>query len=709
MFGIDNISVSLSYNLFFLIIGIIILLAYSFYSYKYTIPNISKSLKIFLFLLRALALVLIFFLIFEPLFSIKFKNEIKPVNLIFVDNSNSIVYKDSAKTSDKVKDFISSIESGFNGSTKLYSFGKEVKLNEVKNLNFNEHVTNLNDVIQNIKNQNTNISSITIISDGIITDGINPINSLDKLDAPIYTIPLGDSSTHKDVFIEKLNTNEYLYTGKKSNIEVVINNNKLQNQPVTISFYDDLSLVSSQNITLSQSGIDKVSFEYLPKFAGERKLSFSLSKLKEDKNLFNNKLISYVKVLDSKLKVLVLSASASPDVSFIVNSLKLDSNFDTKLVQQISENEFLGGNNVYKSIDSCNIIFLVGFPSRVTSKELITKVSSAIEKGKPLFIILSDGVDFGKLKLLENNLPFIIKKETTGKLLVQPNIINQNSPLLANNSTKPIEIWNNLPPVYRTASELISKPESEIIAKSKVQNIPSEIPLILSRTVGKNRSIAILSGDIWKWKLQISDKTCELFDRFFSSSVKWLNVQYDQKQLNVKTIKKIFALGETVEFIGSAYDNAFNPIEDAEIEIKVKSDKNNYQVLMQSVGNGLYEAELQTNSAGNYMFEAFGKINNLSIGKDNGRFSVGELNIEKINLQQNTNLLLSYAGLTNGKMITINNSRELINIVNGKYNKVKKYLYTSDEIKLWSEEIILIFIILIFTIEWFFRKKAGLL
>ncbi|MFH0734943.1 MAG: hypothetical protein V1773_10990 [bacterium] len=710
MFGIDNISLSLNYNLFYLLMGIIILLVYTFYTYKHTIPQISKTLKVFLVFLRSIVLLLLLFLIFEPLFLIKYKEEIKPVNLIFADNSNSIVDKDSIKTSQKVNSFVNSIMSGFNGNTKLYSFGKEVKENIIDKLKFNEHVTNFNNVVKFIKNQNTNISSITIISDGIITDGINPINSLDKLEAPIYTIPLGDSTIHKDVFIAKANINEYLYTGNKTTIELVINNNKLQNLPVRVSFYENLSLLSSQEITLSQSGIDKVFFEYQPKTEGERKLSFMVANLKEDKNLNNNKFISFVKVLNSKLKILLLSSSPSPDVSFIVNSLKLDENFDVKLIQQISENEFLGGNNVYKSIDSCNILFIIGFPSRFTSNDLITKVNSELEKGKPCFLILSEGTDFKKLKLLEKNLPFIIKKETAGKLLVQPNIINQNSPLLSNNSVKPIETWNNLPPTYRTASELIAKPETEIIAKSKIQNALSEVPLILLRTVGKNRSIAVLTGEIWKWKLQLSDKNYNLFDRFFSSSVKWLNVQSDQKQLNVKTVKRVFALGEAVEFVGSAYDNTFNPIENAEITIKVKSTDNNYhEVLMQSIGNGLYEAEMQLNSSGNYNFDAFGKINNLTIGKDAGKFSVGELNIEKINLQQNTNLLLSYSGLTNGKMININNADELISLVNGKYDKVKKYFYTTNEIKFWSEEIILFIIIIIFTIEWFLRKKAGLL
>ena len=169
------------------------------------------------------------------------------------------------------------------------------------------------------------------------------------------------------------------------------------------------------------------------------------------------------------------------------------------------------------------------------------------------------------------------------------------NPLIQNSSKDIVSTWNNLPPIYQQGTDFKAKPESDVIAKVKINNVPQNNPLIVTRKFGSKKSIAVLAKNIWKWKLLTANQNLDLFDRFIINCVKWLNASDEQKQVRIKTSKKVYALGEDVEFSAQVYDQSFNPINDAEVNIKIKNGNLTEEINLTAVGNGLYEGTYQTN------------------------------------------------------------------------------------------------------------------
>jgi len=95
-----------------------------------------------------------------------------------------------------------------------------------------------------------------------------------------------------------------------------------------------------------------------------------------------------------------------------------------------------------------------------------------------------------------------------------------------------------LPPVSQATAKIQIKPGSNTLVTSKVKNIPIANPLVVTRSLGKQRAFAILAGDIWKWQLQTAEKYPEFFDNFINDIVKWLNLSSLQKQFSISTDKK---------------------------------------------------------------------------------------------------------------------------------------------------------------------------
>ncbi len=705
MFEINSVNISFGGEPFIIILAVIGLSIYSIYTYKYTIPVVSAFYKTVLTALRIFAIILILILIFEPLVSIERINNQNPVNYIFIDNSKSIVQKDSVDRADKIKLLVNSINQK---NVSVVEFGENIReVNDLDSLLFGRSSTNFDNILDFIESSEKNIVTASIISDGIITNGSNPVNELAKLNIPVFTVGIGNSDIPKDIEVKKILYNEYIYAGTESKINSTIINKEYSGRQITVKFIVDNSIEGQKQIQLNEQGINEVEFDFTFDTPGEKNIRIEADKISDESNFNNNFKSVTITILNNKLNVLLIAGSPSADFSFIKKSLLKDENLEVNSIIQLSSERFTDENSNTK-IELADILFLVGFPNTNTSTGYFRDTwQRVISKSKPFFILLSHGIDLQKLKSVESDLPFNINNINSETNLVQPEISDVVSGLLKHNHSNFIYNWNNLPPVITsTTSEFSSKPESNIISKSKVGNLSFDFPLILTRIIGNQRVIAVSAADIWKWKLQRTD--IDLFDSFISNVIKWLNTQKDQKQFILTTNKRIYFQGETVEFNSRVYDETFSQLNNADVKAEIKSGSVTNQLALVNTGNGRYYADFKGNP-GEYEYFAEAKIGNKLIGKSSGKFKIENVEIEYLNTQMDLNFLYSLAENTNGKYYSIENYTELGNELNSfSTNKIKQTVINS-EINLRLNKWLLFLIIAFFSLEWFLRKRSGMI
>lgn len=715
MFNIESIGLSLSFNWLYLLLLAVIAVVYTFYVYRFTIPVVSKPLKYLLSFLRAGSFLLLLFLIFEPIVTLTKKETIQPVNLVFVDNSSSIKIKDGNNREETIKNFLTDFsKNDLSSSSEFYSFG--AKVNQLENsgnerLSFNEPTTNLLSVFNSI-DKNKNIASISIISDGVITEGTNPVNLAERLGVPVFTIGVGDSSNRNDVSVQNVLFNEYIYAGTSTGIVSVIQNKGYSDKGAKITLTEDNIILEEKNIVLSPAGTQNINFDYTPSLQGEKKLSVSISPLQGEYTTANNNRVFYVNVLSNKIKVLLISGLPSNDHSFIKNALEADTNFTVNSIIQTGRGRYFGNPNVSKLVDSADIFFLIHFPTAEANTELMNNISTLVkEKKKPFFLLLSESIDYNKLNILQPEIPITVRRVVPGSIEVQPNVLENESknPILQHSGMNVLQNWNNLPPVYMPRWEFQSKPESEILSLTKVNNVNINTPLIVTRRLGSKRSISVTASDIWRWKLQRANANIDLFDRFILNSVKWLNAKDERKQVRIATSKKIYSAGEVVQFIAEVYDESFNPVNNSEVKLKIRNREEEYVVNLISAGNGVYEGILESAKSGDYSFSGEASLNGKKLGKDAGRFNIGDQDIEFINPTLDADLLKLLSMRTKGKFYYNSEYKQLFDELKKINEKASKERLNISEISLWSNEWALILLILLFAMEWFIRKREGML
>lgn len=716
MFNFEKISLSFSYNGVYFFIGLILLASYTVYMYRYTLPPVSSAKKTILVLLRIFALIFLIFIIFEPVATIVKKVILQPVNMVFIDDSHSMTIEDGTQRIENAKRFVDGLNSNnLIGSSRLYTFGSKItalSYDSLSGLGFSEGNTDFAAIFSFIKNKNDNIASVSIISDGVITEGTNPVFTAEKLNIPVFTVGVGDTTKRNDVLIKNVLHNELIYAGTPTIISATILNKGFGNKPATISLYENGKLLDQRTVNLFVDGTQNETFSYTPDTGGEKKLTIEITNLEGEFTFENNKRVFYINVLTNKVKILIIAGSPSPDLSFVKNSLEEDKNLSVKSLTQVAAGRFIEKYTSSTELDSAQIIFLLGFPTKETTTELLSKVREAISlKGKPFFLLFENNTDFVRLRSLQPELPFIIQNIDGGFSEVQPVVQSSENenPLIRNNSRNPADAWNNLPPVFMTNSDISAKPESEVVVKAKMNNVAINTPLIVSRRLGIKRSVSVLAGGIWRWKLQTATKQLNLFDSFINNSVKWLRSFEEQKQVTVKTTKKLYALGEPVEFTAEVYDASYNPVSDAEVKVSIRHTGKTDEIILNSVGSGLYEGTYQTSVTGDFAFSGSASRNNKKLGTDGGSFNIGEVDIEMLNPPMDYEFMSSLASNTGGRFFYYQDMNELYPILKNIRQNASKEKTEISEIRLWSNEWLLIIVIVLLGVEWFIRKQSGML
>ena len=705
-----DLSVNVSYPLLFLLI--ILGVFYTWYIYRYTIPATTKLFKTILIIFRTLAISLIILLIFEPTLLLKYTHTIEPTNLVFVDNSHSVVHKDSSAKADMVKKFLKDFSENVKGENLYYSFSSTIDtiLNtEEPGLQFNGSKTNFEQIAKFINNSELNLASATIISDGIINDGSNSAADFERIGIPIYTVAIGDTTAQADLRIKKVIYNDFIYANTPTEIRAVLINQNLADKNVTVFLYEDSRLIDQQNVKLLSSGLNNVSFTYTSKIPGEKNLLITVTKLDNEETYDNNKYHFVVNILNDKIRLLIIAGAPSYDLTIMKKIFNNNDNLKVSEIIQITKNKFLPDKNFKTKIDSSDIIFLLDFPTQYSPSELISNVSDAIKgKRKPYFFVLSQSVAQRKLKQLNVDLPFKLQAYSNDFREVRPVINSLTDPLIAA-SQSDIKLWNELPPIFQSETGIITLPGSKIPITSKIRNLNTDIPLIITNDIGSNRKIVLNGFGIWKWQLQSTKKSSVLLETFLNNAVKWLYAYKQNKRFFVSPIKKVFTRNDDIEFRASIYDETLTPRNNANITITANNGSETFTTELESIGNGIYEGKFNINVVGNFTYRSKIEMDNLTQNGPSGKFIISDINIENINYVLNKNYLKLISNITSGKSFDVFGYKSLFDDLNYNYNNKIVTESISSEYNIWNNEWVLALIVVFFSIEWFLRKRKGLL
>ncbi len=724
----NSYSIGITGSWLTVIISILVAIIVSFFYYRRTVPALSPIRRYFLFTLRALALSLLLFVIFEPVFtSITGKTE-EPEIALLLDKSISMKIKDA--TIDR-KEIYKSVLNKLNldaGKIKTKSIAFDNSFESLSrpvfdSLHIDGQSTNITNALQWVASntKDRNIAAVLLISDGAFNEGENPLYSAEKLAKPIYTVGIGDTNEPKDISVHSIITNQIAHINTTVPVNVNIQASGYEDTQLKVTLLENSKPIAEQIINIQNANENTtLTFDYNAKKSGIWKLTAKAAPQKDEITLKNNAASEFIEVTSNKRNIMILAGSPSPDVSFIINTLEQDKGVQINKFIQKDKASFYNRPPNKTDFAKCDIIFMLAFPNAFTPDNIIAMLNTALQAGKPLFLIASRDLSYSKLKRIEQYLPFTIlasnKKEYSAVAKFDEQVLN-NPLLRIQSNSNSIEEWNKLPPLFRTETFVKPKPQAKMLAKVKVNSIVLNEPMIISSTNLQQRTVAILAYGIYRWKLlgfaqdqyhNPNDAT-DLFTAFIANSQSWLTSSLNKKNVIIKPVRKIFRTNEKAEFTAQVYDAAFNPLDNANVNVQIKGNNNSYELTLYPIGNGQYKGYIENLPNGDYYYSGRATINGTILGNVQGRFGIGDIPTEYQNLMLNKSLLNEISVRTGGKFYHNDNVEQLLSDIQNNANFKQRTLTIKSELALWHLPFILGVVIFLFAIEWFFRKRFGLL
>jgi hypothetical protein len=582
---------------------------------------------------------------------------------------------------------------------ETFSFGEKI-LNGLPE-KFSDRVTNISDLLEELSTrfEGSKLGGVVLASDGIYNQGSNPLYTASKLAVPIYTVGMGDTSTRKDLIINRIFHNQIVYAGDELEVQADVIAKNLDGKSSKISLVEvnagKTRLLKSVDFKIDKSSFfNSFSLTIPASLPGTRYLRLIASPVEGEVSKVNNSRDFVVTVLDGRQKVLIFAQSPHPDMGALRQSLDANKNIEVKTA-------FLG--DPVPNFVEYDLIILHQLPAPGRNFAPIIKQIKDLKKShwwiagaQTDFKALNDFQDLNNLRINSN-----LGAESES-------LWNKNFNLFDGESEWP-QKTARYPPLQVPFGDVDANNVGQVLLYQKIKNVGTTYPLL---SLGENNGIrsALFLGDgLWKWRLsnfQIYENH-EVFDGLIGKISQYLSVKRDNRRFKVTVGKPVYDENESVSFVGELYNASYELINTPDVNLAVKNaDGKEYNFLLNRVGKG-YQLNAGVLPTGSYNFKAITSYNGKEWSSE-GQFTVQPLQFEFINITADHNILKAISTESAGQFFGQKELNELYAVIK-KSAALKPVLITEKSSQtLLSMPLLLLLLLVALSLEWGIRRYIGI-
>lgn len=262
-------------------------------------------------------------------------------------------------------------------------------------------------------------------------------------------------------------------------------------------------------------------------------------------------------------------------------------------------------------------------------------------------------------------------------------------------------------PVFKTANRIDAiKPGASVLAEVEVEGGKVQ-PALVVQPFGRGRVGAVLISDLWRWSLKREDPKENDLDKAWRQMVRWMVSDVPQP-VEVETRRIAGAAIPGVEIVVRARDKQFEPLDNAEVKLKIKTpDKREIELVAESSDKapGSYQANFAPRTAGAYRATVtVNAADGSSVGSRDTGWSVEPQTEEFRTLTVNRPLLEQVASQTGGEVLALDGLDSFVaSLPNRKIPVTESWTYP-----LWHQWHVFLIAIGCLIGEWGLRRWRGL-
>jgi len=653
-------------------------IGYAYFLYTKEVLLTANKLKQFLFVIRTFFIALLAVLLLNPVVKSIHKTKHKPIVILAQDISESIPDSFALQLLTQISKQLTDFE------VHKFSFSDMVN-SGFSSIN-SGLLTNYSNLFQDMNSRfaNQNIAGLVLATDGLYNSGSNPLYD-SRINFPIYTIAQGDTLIKRDISIAKVLKNEITFLGNTFPLEITLSAQQCKGEHVQVEIWNNGTKIHAENRIISTDDeYQKVKINLLAEKVGLQHYTIVLSQLTNEKNSRNNSYTSYVEVIDSRYKILLLTEKNHPDIAAYKSAIEQNKNY---AVEQVNVTDF------NSSFEAYQLVVIFGIQE---NNPLLTQLEKS---NVPLLVfdiqgnsnlVLTSAFIFKSRGGLEE--VKAVKSKSFSKFTFSPELLN---------------LIKDAPPLQTPFGKYTLQIGSELVITQQIGMQVTSKPIILIDELSDRKLAFITAEGFWKWKLYDykNAKNNLAFDELFSKLTQYLVLQEDKSKFRID-YEKQFAENSIIYFESSLYNESYELINDKEISIVIQNEKGDEFDYEFSKSLERYNLNVGVLDVGRYTFLA--KVKGSELIRE-GSFDVRAIQLEQLYTVANHKLLFQLANISGGKLFYPYQSDKIITAI--KKSKNNFISFSSKEKLKGMINIPLILLILLFLIslEWFLRKYNGLI
>lgn len=605
--------------------------------------------------------------------------------------------------------------------TSRYTFADDLHLNISPDFALQPGLTgigrSLRTLLDNQVSEDKALGAVVLMSDGISLQGesmFDVAKAYRELGVPITIIGVGENASRGDISIEFVDTPAEAPLGESLELNVLVKNTFKQDVVLEVGIFEKDTLIEQQTIEVEGKGKAELVFNAQPLIPGHGVYRARvLNAVRDDLNPTNDVDFASVLVTEPKvMKILYLSARLTNDYRFLKLSVKQDEQFELRSIIRLGEQRILR-HGFEDGVDEHADILIHDANTLMDYSVLIVETSVLKHLDEQAVAALKTFLNHRGGGILFTGIPEEIDANTRAILPVR-----QSLPF-APSSRQYLEL--ELEPIFGDAAggTLFAAPglflaKDQMVVRGDVMSRASRSVLntkakgesiMALQAYGAGRVVFLGATSTWRWRMD-STRGMEQHRLFWRYLLGWLGTG-GKPRLEMPIQGEVQSLETPIKLDLTVRGQDFRLSEDASVRATVTTPDGEVlppQMLVpEMLEPGLYTGATLLPDPGEYKidydieFPAGERLHRQA-------FFVGEFSgAENTDLRFREKELADIARITNGDYYSyrqIDNIDEL---------KVSLNLPMLEQRIYWTRNwFYLIIILIIFSAEWYLRRRIGL-
>jgi uncharacterized membrane protein len=447
------------------------------------------------------------------------------------------------------------------------------------------------------------VSGLVLVSDGVNNPPDEPVPSLSEAikvlkdnEVQVLALAAGSRGDVRDLAIADVRYDGFAFVHNKISIEVSVSSRGYPERAVQVNLDQDGRALGAQQTTLPQDGQATVSFSFTPDRVGRYVYTVAIPPSPDDAFLENNTKRFVIDVIRDKIRVLHVCGHPDYDQQLLRRFLKnnpnvdlisffiLRTNADLQFVpdHELSLIPFPTEELFAKQIHTFDLVIFQNFTYRgYEMEQFLPNIRRFVEQGGAFMVIGGDvsyalgGYD---QTAIEPILPFEIVPADPAAV-AQPFVpvvteeglrhpIMRLAPGVEANTAR----WAKTPDLLGLNLGLVPYPDSVVLAEHPSLTLRGRpVPVIAARRVKEGRVLAMAIDSSWRWHMAdiAAGGTGEMYHTFYSNAIRWLIKDPDLKHLTLRADRDHALPGGELRLDIRLTDEDFQPKGNAELSLRV--------------------------------------------------------------------------------------------------------------------------------------------